>query len=59
MTTTAAVATTIATIATTGVTGVTAGLAAGPEIAEVAGEFSIERVVERHGYTIGCGRRRS
>ena len=34
--------------------GVAAGLAAGAEVAQLAGQFGIERVVERHGHrTIG------
>ncbi|MDO9173902.1 MAG: hypothetical protein Q7V62_03795, partial [Actinomycetota bacterium] len=59
MTTTAAVAAAVATrtLAAGAGTGVAAGFATGTEVAELAGQFGIERIVERHGDTIGgrCG----
>ena len=50
MTTTAAIATVVVAAAST---GVAASFATRAEIAEVAGQFSVERVVERHGNAIG------
>ena len=51
MTTTAAIAAVVVTVAA----GVAASFATGAEIAEVAGQFSVERVVERHGDAVGGG----
>jgi len=49
MTTTAAIAAVVITVAAT---SVAASLATGAEIAEVAGQFSVEHVVERHGNAV-------
>ena len=53
MTPTATVATAV--ISTIAATGVTTGLATGAEIAEFAGQFGIERIVERDGDALDAG----
>ena len=53
MTPTATVATAV--IATVATTGVATGLATGAEIAELAGQFGIERIVERDGDALDAG----